>query len=64
MDDRFEMKLPQPFRGQADDLAAILSERRPETTRPMSKAEAIRYAIAFTHKQLTEVLNPEDLDHE
>ena len=61
MDDRFEMKLPEPFRGMAKDIAEILSGNRPELSRDMSLAEAIRYAISFTHKQLTEVLNPEDL---
>ena len=53
MDDRFEMKLPQPFRREAERIAEILSDNRQEIARPMSKAEAIRYAISFCHKQLT-----------
>lgn len=52
--DRFEMKLAAPYRKQAEEIAAKLSEKRPEISRPISVAEAIRYAIAFTHTTLTE----------
>ncbi|MGI9487888.1 MAG: GIY-YIG nuclease family protein [Geminicoccaceae bacterium] len=51
----FIFDLPSEFEDMACDIADIISQT-PE--------EAIRYAIAFTHKQLTEVLNVEDLDHE
>jgi len=59
--DPFMMSLPPLWKNQAKDIAQILAEQRPETTRHASMADAIRYAISFTHKQLTEVLNPEDL---
>jgi len=59
--DPYMLSLPPLWKGQAKDIAQIMSDRRPETARPASMADAIRYAIAFTHKQLTEVLNPEDL---
>ena len=58
----FVFDLPPEYRGMAKTIAEIRTQVADGRTAEVSLAEAIRYAIAFTHKHLTEVINPEDLD--
>ena len=55
------MELPPNYRRMAQEIAALRSKPIDGRTRNVQMAEAIRYAVAFTHKQLTDVINPEDL---
>ena len=60
---RFELITSPDSEVQIGEVADILNERNRKQGRVtfVTTSEAIRYAISFTHKQLTEVLNPEDL---
>ncbi len=63
---RIKLELSEELVGAVTDIREILQARNAKlgSLMAVTDAEAIRYAIAFTHKQLTEVLNPEDLDHD
>ena len=60
---RFELITTPESARQAYEIADVLTENHIKQGRAksVSISEAIRYAISFCHKQLTEVLNPEDL---
>ena len=60
---RFELITTPESDREVTDLVEILGAafQKKGRAKPPKRSEAIRYAIAFTHKQLTEVLNPEDL---
>ena len=61
--ERFELITTPESEAAADRIADILTEnRRKRGARgKVSKSDAIRWAIMFADKHLTEIINPEDL---
>lgn len=60
---RLNLELDETFAEYVADIRLILCSLDAKRGQMVARtdAQAIRYAIAFCHKQLTEVLNPEDL---
>ncbi|MGI9491409.1 MAG: hypothetical protein ACR2QF_03180 [Geminicoccaceae bacterium] len=64
MKERMDLRMDGECKGFIKEIQSILqeSDSRQKRGRKVSEADAVRYALQFTHKQLTEVLNVEDLD--
>ncbi len=66
MNERMDLRMDGECKAWIKEIQGILQDkdRREKRGRKVSEADAVRYAVKFTHKHLTEIINPEDLSDE